>query len=338
MTDTGATTAQLRIDPEMTRQREQLLSLLGPLGFAGIEDLGSRRERYAEVMSLAAARAPDESLVSRREHSVRGEGIRPDITVRSYRPVSSPGRLPGILYLHGGGLVMGSVAADDGFAASLALDVNAVVVSVEYGLAPENAGTGPVEDCYAALCWLAASADDVGADGERLGLFGASAGGGLACGVALLAHDRGGPALRHQTLLYPMLDDRNTSPSSHSIRDLGIWDRAANVEAWGYLLGDRAGGPDVSPYAAPARATDLTGLPPTYLDVGDLDLFLEEDLDLVRQLAVAQVPVELHVHPGAYHGFDQLAPRSTAARVARHNRVSALRRAFDIPTSKSEEI
>jgi acetyl esterase/lipase len=320
----------------MSRQREQFLALVGPRGFHGIGDLTLRRRRYAEVMSLAASRAPDDSQVSRRDHTVPRAG-RPGLPVRSYHPVGLPPGAPGVLYVHGGGMIMGSVTADDGLAATLAVDVGAVVVSVEYGLAPENPGAGPVEDCYAALCWLAARAGDLGIAADRLAVFGASAGGGLACGLALLARDRNGPPLRQQTLAYPMLDDRNTTASSHAITDLGIWDRAANLEAWNLLLDGEDGGAGVSPYVAPARADDLTGLPPTYVDVGDLDLFLDEDLDLVRRLSAAGVPVELHVHPGAFHGFDQMAPGSGAARAARSTRAAALRRALQTPTGTSHE-
>lgn len=330
------TSVRDRIDPQMRPQLERLLAMLGPRGFHGIEDLHERRRRYEEVMALAAARAPDESRVARRDVLVQRPEDLPDLSARVYAPVDLQIPTPGILYLHGGGLVMGSVAADDGFAASLAEDVGCVVLSVDYGLAPENRGTGPVEDCYDAFVWLAEHADRFGVDRARLALFGSSAGGGLACGVALLARDRGGPVPVYQMLVYPMLDDRNATPSSHAILDLGIWDRAANIEAWGHLLGNDLGSDRVSPYAAPARAATVVGLPPTYIEVGDLDLFLDEDLQLARRLADSGVSVELHEHPGAYHGFDQLAPSSDAARTARRDRTMVLRRALDIPSTHSK--
>jgi acetyl esterase/lipase len=317
-----------RIDPQMRRQRERLLDMLGPRGFQGIEDLHERRRRYEEVMALASARVPQEARVTREDVCLRENRHRPDLGGRLYRPTSLGNSAPALLYLHGGGLVMGSVAADEVFAASLAEDVSCLVLSVEYGLAPENHGTGPVEDCYDALVWLAVHADELGVDAERLAVFGSSAGGGLACGVALLTRDRAGPRLAYQMLIYPMLDDRNISCSSHAIVDLGIWDRTANLEAWGYLLGDDVGSDRVSAYAAPARATTLVGLPPTYIEVGDLDLFLDEDITLAQRLADSGVPVELHEHSGAYHGFDQLAPNSELARTATRNRVQALRRAL----------
>lgn len=320
-------TALARIDPQMRPQLERLLALVGPRGFHGITPLGERRRRFEEVMALAAARAPDQSRVSRADMAA-GAPNGGSIPVRVYRPAGLAGSAPALLYLHGGGMIMGSVAADDGFAATLAEDAGCVVVSVEYGLAPENPGTGPVEDCYAALLWLHRHAGEVGVDRDRLALFGSSAGGGLACGTAMLARDRGGPRLALQMLIYPMLDDRNRTASSHAVLDLGIWDRAANIEAWSLVLGGDAGTGRVSPYVAPARATDLTGLPPTYIEVGDLDLFLDEDLELARRLADAGCGVEIHRYPGAYHGFDQLAPGSDTARTAAGNRITALRGAL----------
>lgn len=320
----------------MRSQLERLLELVGPRGFHGINDLGERRKRFEEIMAAAASRGPDDTRVSRRDLTIeRGDGGKP-LSVRLYRPVGRDDLLPGLLYLHGGGMIMGSVAADDGFAAALSQDAGCLVVSVEYGLAPENRGTQPVEDCYRALVWFHANTVELGVDRDRLAIFGSSAGGGLACGVAMLARDRGGPRLAHQMLIYPMLDDRNTTPSSRAVLDLGVWDRSANLEAWDHLLGEDVGTDRVSPYAAPARATDLTGLAPTYIEVGDLDLFLDEDLCLARRLEACGVPVELHQYPGAYHGFDQLAPRSDTARRANENRIAALARAFRHPADRSE--
>lgn len=329
--------ARERIDPQMRPQLDALLSLLGPRGFQEIEDLRARRERYEEVMTLAAGRAPDESRVARQDVTVRPPSAGDDLTVRVYRPAGLVGSAPGVVYIHGGGMVMGSVAADDGFAATLSEDVGCVVASVGYGLAPENPGPGPVEDCYLALLWLHEHADDLDLDRSRLALFGSSAGGGLACGVALLARDRSGPRLSCQVLVYPMLDDR-TALSDGGPSDLGIWDHEANAEAWSHLLGESLGTDGVSPYVAPARATSLVGLPPTYIEVGELDLFLDEDLRLARRLADSGVPVTLHEVPGACHGFDQLAPSSDAARAARSDRANFLRRCLTTLQHTTREV
>ena len=318
-----------RIDPQMRLQRERLLDVVGPKGFYGIRELSERRSRFEKIMAVAAIRGPDVSRVSRRDiwvmHNVRGR----ELMVRLYRPANCDEVLPGILYLHGGGMIMGSVAADDGFAAALSEDMRSTVISVEYGLAPESCGVEPVEDCYQALLWVQENAVFHGIDPDRLALFGASAGGGLACSLAMLVRDRGGPCLLHQMLIYPMLDDRNHTRSSHAVVDLGIWDRPANIEAWKYMLGDDWGTDRVSHYVAPARALDLRGLPPTYIEVGTLDLFLDEDVEFAARLKKHGVAVELHKYEGAYHGFDQLAPSADTSQKAIRNRIAALMWAFD---------
>ena len=158
-------------------------------------------------------------------------------------------------------------------------EIGAVGVSVEYRLAPEHPHPAPVEDCYAGLVWTSKHADELGIDPSRLIIAGASAGGGLAAGTALMARDRGGPTLSHQILMCPMLDDRGVTPSSQELDNEGVWDRTSNVTGWTALLGDACGGPDVSPYAAPARAQDLTGLPPAFIDVGSVETFRDEDID-----------------------------------------------------------
>jgi acetyl esterase/lipase len=178
------------------------------------------------------------------------------------------------------------------------------------------------------LTWTAEEADKLGIDRDRIGLYGGSAGGCLAIGTALLARDRGGPPIVFLMTPYPMLDDRNETPSSHAILDFGVWDRAANLEAWRCVLGDAAGGEDVSPYAAPARASDLAGLPPTYIDVGDLDLFRDEDVAFALGLMEVGVPTELKVYPGVVHGGEAFAPRSRVSARILADRWEALRRAL----------
>jgi acetyl esterase/lipase len=196
------------------------------------------------------------------------------------------------------------------------------MLMVDYRVAPEHSGSGPVEDCYAALCWLAEHGGELGADPARLAVAGDSAGGGLAVGVSLMARDRGGPALALQLLIYPMLDDRTTTPDPELPPEFLTWTYEDNVTGWGALRGDRA---ELSVYAAPARAEDLTGLPPTYLDTGDLDIFRAEDVDYARRLSAAGVPTELHVHPGCPHAFEGLAPDADVSRRVVADRVRRLR-------------
>ncbi|UXN33423.1 MULTISPECIES: alpha/beta hydrolase fold domain-containing protein [Micrococcaceae] len=190
------------------------------------------------------------------------------------------------------------------------IENDAVAVTVEYRLAPEFPDPYPVEDCYAGLVWSSDHAEELGIDPNRLIVAGASAGGGLAAGIALLAGDRKGPALAGQVLIYPMLDDRDNTISTVQIDGEGIWDRSSNVMGWTALLGERKGTDDVSIYAAPARAMDLSGLPPTFIDCGSAEVFRDEDVAYATALWQACVQAELHVWPGGFHGFDMSAPDS----------------------------
>jgi acetyl esterase/lipase len=183
------------------------------------------------------------------------------------------------------------------------------ILAVDYRLAPEFPDPVPVEDCYAALQWLADNASSLGVDPARIGVMGDSAGGGLAAGLALLAHDRGGPAIARQILIYPMLDDRTTTPDPNIV-PFAVWTYDDNVTGWGAYLGEAAGTDAASVYAVPARRQDLSGLPPAYIDVGVLDVFRDEDAAYATALARAGVSVEFHLYPGAPHGFEAIAPAS----------------------------
>jgi acetyl esterase/lipase len=198
------------------------------------------------------------------------------------------------------------------------------MLMVDYRIAPEHPHPTPVEDCYAALRWLADNAMTLGVDPGRIAVMGDSAGGGLAAGVCLLARDRGGPSVAQQVLIYPMLDDRANPPDPHLLPFL-TWTYDDNVTGWGALLGEGVGTEAVSPYAAPARATDLTGLPATYIDVGDLDIFRDEDITYARRLADAGVPTELHLHPGCPHAFEVLARAADVSQRAIGDRLRRLR-------------
>jgi acetyl esterase/lipase len=317
-----------RIDPEVAEGLEAFEALLGPGGLNAIADVGERRAAFDGLIAGLVAGLPPNDRVSSEDMMVPGPAGAPDVRVRVYRPVDAATALPGILYIHGGGMVLGSIETEDPFATLLTDRLGCVTVSVDYRLAPEHPHPAPVEDCYAALSWTAGQATELGIDPHRLAVYGPSAGGGLAAGVALLARDRGGPRLAYQVLIQPMLDDRNETASSREIVDLGVWDRATNLEAWRWLLGDRAGTDEVDEYAAPARARDLSGLPPTYIDVGDLDLFRDEDIDYATRLMRAGVPTELHVYPGAVHGSEIFAPASQLATRIIACRMDALRHAL----------
>ncbi|MCS7483980.1 alpha/beta hydrolase [Umezawaea endophytica] len=254
-----------------------------------------------------------------------------DIPVLILKPTAATGLVGAIYYVHGGGMIMGTNrGADSTKAFDLAQELGLAVVSVDYRLAPEHPHPVPVEECYAGLVWTVEHAEELGIDPERIVIAGASAGGGLAAATTLLARDRGAPALAAQLLFCPMLDDRNESPSSRQMVGLGVWDRTANDTGWTALLGDERGGPDVSPYAAPARESDLSGLPPTYLDVGSAETFRDEVVAYASAIWAAGGNAELHVWPGGFHGFELLAPESELSRAASGPRIPWLRRVLGI--------
>jgi triacylglycerol lipase len=259
---------------------------------------------------------------------VPGPDGAPDVPVTLHRPVQAEGPLPVLLHIHGGGYVFGSAAGSGPANVRTASELQCVVASVDYRLAPETRAPGAVEDCYAALAWLSRNADALSIDPSRIAVGGESAGGGLAAALALLARDRGEYALCFQMLIYPMLDDR-TAARADVNPHVGhfVWKPEYNAFGWACYLGVKPGGTGVSPYAVAARATDLRGLPPAYICVGSLDLFLEEDMDYAARLMAAGVSVELQVYPGAYHAFEMVFDADVTVR-AETERRRALAGAF----------
>ncbi|GBR05972.1 alpha/beta hydrolase [Acetobacter oeni] len=307
------------VDPE-------LLPLLDRLGSAALD---------ADLLSAArAARRDLPGMVDKlpvvtEARSIPGMTGDPDVRVLISRPENfAGGPLPAILHIHGGGFVMGTPDAALALLRNWAAGLECVVISVDYRLAPETPFPGPLDDCYAALLWTVAEADSLGIDVGRIGVAGESAGGGLAAGLALLAKQRSGPHLAFQNLQYPMLDDR-TGPDSPRNPVTGdyLWTREMNDFGWRSFLGMSPGGQGVSPFAAPFRSADLSGLPPAYIGVGTLDLFLDEDIEYAQRMIRASVPVELEVFPGAFHAFE-LQPRAEVSRRSARRRMDALRRAM----------
>jgi acetyl esterase/lipase len=230
--------------------------------------------------------------------------------------VERTGTTAAVFSIHGGGMVFGHHLGNlDSFDDWL-LDHDVVLVSVDYRLAPEYPDPYPVEDCYAGLVWVAAHADELGIDPARIVIAGQSAGGGLAVGTALLARDRQGPDLMAQILVSPMLDDRDETVSTQQIDGVGVADRQMNRFAWDAYLGPRRATPYVSEYAAPARAADLSALPKTYIDCGSAEVFRDEDVAFASRLWEAGVDAELHVWPGAFHGFTSMMPDAAISRTA----------------------
>ncbi|MBC2873929.1 MULTISPECIES: alpha/beta hydrolase [Streptomyces] len=267
------------------------------------------------------------------ELSVPGPPGGPDVTLVSARPSAAPaGPLPLLYYLHGGGLIAGNAwSVLPRVLRDWALPLGLAVASAEYRLAPGARYPEPLEDCYAGLAWAAGHADQLGVDPDRIIVGGKSAGGGLAAALALLARDRGGPRPLGQLLLCPMLDDRAATFSSRHLSVPGALDRTSDATSWRAYLGDRHGTADVPPYAAPARATDLSGLPPAYVDVGSAEMFRDACVAYANALWQAGGQAELHVWPGAFHGFDTMAPKAALSRTARTARTDWLGRLLTSP-------
>jgi acetyl esterase/lipase len=254
--------------------------------------------------------------------------------VRVYRPNDQASQLPALYWIHGGGYVMGDIDMDDRLMMQLAKRIGCVTASVDYRLAPENPFPAPVEDCYSGLKWLFANSDELNIDPSRIAIGGASGGGGLCAGLALMVRDRGEVKPAFQLLIYPMIDDRNATPASHAITDPRVWHRESNRLGWKAYLGRDGGDAEVSPYAAASRATELAGLPPAYIPVGALDLFIDENIEYAQRLIQAGVPTELHVYPGAFHGFDLFAPSAAVSKQFKADRDSALKRALHGPSER----
>jgi acetyl esterase/lipase len=309
------------VDPQVAAILAPMAEAMAAAPHPAVGDVATRRVALEAMMAETAALQPTPADVTTTDfHAVAGDGTK--VLLRWY---AKDGAAPGsaALYLHGGGMILGSVALYDAPIARYVSASGVPMLAVDYRLAPEHPDPTPVEDVYAGLRWLHEHAAELGVDPARIAVMGDSAGGGLAAGVTLLARDRGGPAVARQILVFPMLDDRTTTPDPELV-PFATWTYEDNVTGWSALLGDRAGGPGVSPYAAAARATDLSGLPPTYLEVGQLDIFRDEDLDYARRLGASGVDVEFHLHPGVPHEFETFAWDTDVARRAVADRLRVL--------------
>lgn len=281
------------------------------------------------MLRIAMASPPIETLLGTRaiDHRlVRVLSEHGDLVVSVLRPKDQVDPLPAILYLHAGGMIIGDRFTFIESALDWVEELGVVVVTVEYRLAPEHPDPAPIEDAYDGLRWLIENHEDLRIDPSRVVVAGMSAGAGLAAGVALLARDRQGPPLLAQLLTAPMLDDRNDSVSSRQYTRAGTWSHESNDTGWDALLGDGRGTADVSPYAAPARATDLAGLPQAFIDVGSAEVFRDEDVEYASRLWAAGVQAELHVWAGGFHGFDAAAPTAAVSVTARATRNAWLSR------------
>ncbi|MDI1436862.1 alpha/beta hydrolase [Polyangium sorediatum] len=271
-------------------------------------------------------RAPRDVVV----HDVRvpGPAGAPQVRVRIYRPATLARPAPALLWIHGGGYILGAPEQDDHLCASNARDLGIVIVSVDYRLAPEHPFPAPLEDCYAALRWLFAEAAALGVAPDRIAIGGASAGGGLTAALAQLAHDRKEVKPVFQLLIYPMLDDRTTTRTDIDGEHHRLWTQESNVVGWTSYLGHAPGRPVVPAHAAAARREDLSDLPPAWMGVGTCDLFHDEDIAYARRLSACGVPCEEVIVPGAFHGFDLTFRDAPVSRDFRAGYIAALRRAL----------
>ena len=276
-------------------------------GGLSLDDIPAMRAFMSELHAQVMAETPDIPGVVSSDYHAPGPAGAPDVLVRVYQPESRADTLPAMLWIHGGGYVLGSMVEDDLKAKELCLRFNCVLASVEYRRAPEHPFPAPLEDCYAALEWLISQAEPLGIDPKHVAIGGASAGGGLAAGLALLTRDRGKIDLCFQLLIYPMLDDSNVEQAGPDTPDAPLWTRANNLAGWKAYLGQEPGGEGISEYAAAYRAKDVSGLPPAYIGVGTPDLFHEEDIAYAQRLMRAGVPTELHVYADGFHAFDLFA-------------------------------
>jgi acetyl esterase/lipase len=311
----------LSLDPEIAAALQKMMGGTPPPEPPPLGDVVGRRSRFDRWMGLVSSMLPKITDVDSQDLATRSADGTP-VKLRWYEKRGGA-KGPAILYLHGGGMILGSVDTYDTVVRNYVSQSGVPMLSVDYRLAPESPHPMPVEDGYAGLTYLAGHAASLGVDPKRIAVMGESAGGGLATAIAMLARDRHGPAPAKQILIYAMLDDRNARPDAR-LAPFASWTYDDNVTGWRGLLGARYGSDTVPPTASPARATDLNHLPPAYIEVGQLDIFCNEDIAYALRLSQAGIPVELHVHPGAPHGFELIAPASKVAQRSTQDRLRVL--------------
>ncbi len=262
---------------------------------------------------------------------VFADGLSPAVSVRLYRPKAMKAPGPALYWMHGGGFIIGSPEQDQSAIIELVRALGLTVAAVRYRLAPEHPAPAAVEDAYAGLKWLFSHASRLQLDPKRIAIGGVSAGGGLAATLAFVAHDRNEVRPAFQLLIYPMLDDRTVTRTDLDTQHLRMWSPESNAWAWSVYLGRAPGSPGTSAYAAAARREDLSGLPPAWIGVGTLDLFHDEDVAFAKRLQDGGVLCELHVVPGAFHGFDAVFPRAGVSQAFRQEWVRVLKAALHRP-------
>jgi acetyl esterase/lipase len=315
------------IDPELL----PWLDMLSSSGATDHDSLLATRATLGQRIAAMPAYEPA-NPIDVRDTTVPGPADAPEIPVRIYTPAHHQGAGPGLLYLHGGGFIIGHPQTFDRQVLQFIDQLGVVVVSVDYRLAPEHPFPAAIEDCYAALTWISTKAAELGIDQTRLGVYGASAGGGLAAALTLLARDRSGPDLCFQCLVLPELDDRLNTPSMLAFDDTPMFDRPRALFSWTSYLAAEPGSADISPYAAPARADDLSGLPPAFVSASQFDPLRDEDITYAQRLLQAGVNTDLHHYGGTFHGSAVIETAAVSRRMFT-DEVAALRRGLQVDTS-----
>jgi acetyl esterase/lipase len=312
------------IDPEI----RPVIAAWPKQTIANYADLLKARAEYHEVF-LKVVAAPADPRVAVHDVVTPPRGEQPPVRLRIFRPKDATGILPAVYWTQGGGYIMTSPDLDDAVCQDLALNHRCLVASVEWRRAPEHPYPAASEDCYTGLSWLVRQAAELNVDLRRLVIAGSSSGGGSTASLALLVRDRDEFSVAHQMLIYPMLDDRNDTPSAHLVTDENVWNRAKNEFAWRAFLGETYGTDKISPYAVPSRMQDLKGSISASIWTSELDLFRDENILYAMRLFAAGVPTELYVYPRAPHGFDRLAPKAAVSQQFLADQNAVLSRVFN---------
>lgn len=297
-----------------------------PVFGLGQRDIDEVRTHFAAMMD-AAPSVNIENVSVKEIHILTDDGFQ--MRALMYNPENNGQKRPALLHIHGGGFVIGNPEMNDGRNQGIADEIGAVIVSIDYRLAPEHPAPRSVEDCYSGLKWLFDNTDKYDIDIDKIAIYGESGGGGLAAALAILARDRNEVSIIHQFLIYPMIDEKSAlNENANPFTGEFIWTREDNYYGWKSILGFEPGSQKPSPYVAASSVASTEGLPPTYICVGSLDLFLDENIAYAQRLVRSGIPTEMHIYPSAYHGFDMFAPDTALSKQFEIDFRRALKKAF----------